>query len=326
MIRQTLFLIALLTLMLPYTASAMIDLNKYSEKIYKPTAIVAEHTIIETDIDQKIAIMRMSGVELDRQTALDHIINQQAILYFYKDRKLSEAAIDFTINKLAEENGMSNLEFNMLLKKFAIDIKHLRRHVAAHMILNVLVNERIKNMPQSQHILYAKAKSTIDEINRTDKMLSQPIIEYHFRNQSQVKVAEIIVKQGKNLQKIIELLREGQDFSQIKNKFPTEVELSTENGIVGWLNFNDISALYQQVIKSIKINQIGEPLIANNNLLFIKLIDIRNVEQSKKFLNPKYMKLTFEEKAEQLYNNRIAALVSLSILNEIKQQLYIEIL
>lgn len=326
MIRNILFLVALLTFILSDKAFAMIDLNRYSQKIYTPIAMVENHTITEMDIKQKMSIMHMSGIELDRQTALDHLITQEAILYFYKDRKRSEEAINFTINKLAEQNGISDIEFNILLKKFSIDIKHLRRHVAAHMILNEMVNEKIKTMPRSQLKLYEKSRSTIDEINRTDKILLQPVTEYHFNNKSQVKVAEIIVKQGKNLQSIIELLRQSQDFSLIKSSFPAEVELSTKDGLIGWLNFNEMSELYKQVIKNIGLNQIGEPLVANNNLLFIKLLDIKNISQSKRFLNPQYVNLNFQEKAQQLYNINITNLISHSLIQNIKQQLYIELL
>jgi parvulin-like peptidyl-prolyl isomerase len=326
MIRKIILLVAMTALVTPYTASAMIDLNRYSQKLYKPVAMVENHTITEVDIEQKMAIMQMSGIELTRAEVLEHLISQEAILYIYRDRPLSQEAINFTIQKLSAENGMSDIEFNSLLKKFSIEREYLKRHIAAHMILNEMIAERIKVIPESQRALFQKSQATINEINRTDTILLNPIIEYIFNKQSQVKIAEIVVKPGKNFQSIVELLRQGKTFDFIRNKFPSEVELSTQDGVIGWVNFSDMTDLYKDIIKNIKINQIGEPLVANNNYLFIKLLDIKNVDQSKRLLNPQYINLTFKEKTTQLYNGKIANLISHSIIQQLRQQLYIELL
>jgi hypothetical protein len=324
MIRKILLVVALSTI-IQGQATAMIDLNKYSQKLYKPVAMVENHTVTDEDLQQKIAIMRMSGIDLSREEALENLLNQEAILYTNKDRPLSQEAITFTIKKLSNDNGISEKEFQKLLAKFSVNMANLRKHVAAQMVINEMVMDRIKKIPQSQRHLYKKTRSTIEEINHNDKILSQPIIEYTFNKNSQVKIAEIIVKQEKNFQSIIELLKQGENFSVIKSKFPKEVEVATNDGIIGWLNFNEMSDLYKQVISSIKINQIGEPLVANNNFLFIKLLDIKNVTQSKKFLNPQYVNLAFNEKSDQLYNQKVANLISHNIIQQIRQQLYVEI-
>ena len=326
MIRKIIFLLAFSLIAIPYNTSAMIDLNRYSQKLYKPVAMVENRIITEKQLEQKIAILRMTGIDLTREEALANLINQEAILYKNRDFPISQDAINFTIKRFAVNNGISDGEFNKLLNKFGIERQYLIDHVAAQMLLNEMVMGALKKMPESQSSMYYKAHSTTKEIEQADKIFLEPKIEYTFNNKSQVKIAEMIVRQGKHLQSIIEALKEGESFSKIKSRFPNEIELSTQDGTIGWLNFNEMSELYQQVISNTKINNIAEPLVSNNNFLFIKLLDIKDVAQSKKFINPHYVNLTAKQKAEQLYNTNIATLISQNILQQLREQLYIEIL
>jgi hypothetical protein len=189
-----------------------------------------------------------------------------------------------------------------------------------------MVIEQLKEIPQTKRDLYNKSIVTKKQIEETDKLFSQPIIEYIFNKDSQVKLAEIIVKQGKNLQSIVEMLRQNESFTKIKNQFPNDVELAAQDGIIGWLNFNDMSDLYKTVVKNIKINEIGQPLTANNSFLFIKLLDKKNVTEIKKYINKDYLNLSFKYKAEQLQNKSLGVIISQNIIHQLKQQLYIEIL
>lgn len=324
MIRKILLIITIIAAT-QEQAIAMIDLKRYSEKIYIPIAQIENHTLTEEDLQQKMAIMRMSGLTPTRQEALNNLITQEIILHSHKNQQPQQEIINKTIGILARENGVSQVEFNQLLKKFDIKNQHLNKHITAQLILHDMVIERLKQIPQSKRDLYRKSLVTKEQIKQLDSFFSQPIIEYTFNKDSQVKVAEIIVKQGQNLQSIVEMLRQNQSFTKIKNQFPKDVELPTTDGTIGWLNFNDMSDLYKEVIKDIKINQIGQPLVAGNSFLFIKLLDIKDVKETKKYTNQDYINLTFNEKSDQMQNKALAAIISQNIINELRHQLNIEI-
>jgi hypothetical protein len=323
---RTILLVAALIAITPEKATAMIDIMKYSEKLYKPIAIVENYTITEEDLKQKMSIMAMSGLKLTREEAINNIINQVVILNSQKNKQPPQELINHAIRTIATENGISQVEFNQMLKKFDIKSQHLTQHIAAQLILNEMVIEQLKEIPQTKRDLYNKSIVTKKQIEETDKLFSQPIIEYIFNKDSQVKLAEIIVKQGKNLQSIVEMLRQNESFTKIKNQFPNDVELAAQDGIIGWLNFNDMSDLYKTVVKNIKINEIGQPLTANNSFLFIKLLDKKNVTEIKKYINKDYLNLSFKYKAEQLQNKSLGVIISQNIIHQLKQQLYIEIL
>lgn len=326
MMKKVLPLIGLLTIFSTENATAMIDLNRYSDKLYVPMARIEDQMITEHDLQQKMAILRMSGLSVSRSEALEHLIDQEIILYSHRDRIISQEAVNATIKKLINENNMTENEFDKIINEFGIDMKHLEKHIGAQLIVNDMIVSKIKNAPKTQRELYSKTEVTENEIKNGDAVLLKPVIYYDFTNQSQIRIAEIVVKKGKNVDNIIDMLRKNESFSKIQKSFPQDVELSGSEGDLGWLSFGEMSDLYKQAIKNTSVGRIAEPLISDNKLLFIKVLDVKNTKQSQKYLNPEYLQLSSNEKSDRLFNKTYANLISSNILNNLKKQLYIEIL
>ncbi len=326
MIKKVLGLVSLLVIFSSENAIAMIDLNRYSEKLYVPIVKIEDQVITEHDLQQKIAIMRISGNNINRHEATEALIDQELLLYHYKDRKISQDALDITIEKLAKENKLTKNSLEKTLVKFGIEKKYLEKHVAAQLILNDMMISKVKGAAEKQRHLFQTVTFVKEEIKKGDAVLLQPITQYNFTDKSIIKLSEIIVKRGENLESIIDMLRRNESFTRIKNAFPNDVELTAKDGSLGWLNFNEISDLYKEAIKNIIVNQIGEPLQSNDKLLFIKLIDVKNISKTKKYINPEYLNLSFREKSNYLFNKFYGNLISHNTISQLKRKLYIELL
>lgn len=329
MMRNIIILITSILYLISATqADAMIDLNRYSEKIYKPIAVIEDHTITEYDLQQKMAIIRMSGSNVDRATAIDHLIDQEVILYVCKDKEVSEEIITNAIAKIANENGLDEKKFSKLLQEFDIHIDSLKKHMKAQLLLNDMVMGSVASIAagQLEKKLYGQAFVTQEEIKKTDEVLLQPVSEYIFGKDSQVKIAEMQVKLDNNWQEIVDLLRRGESFAIIKRKFPNTVAISGGEGVIGWLKFGEMSELYQQFVSNVRINQIAEPLaLGEESVLFIKLLDVKNAEKSPRYINKDYRKLSQEQKVDLLLKNVHAKLIAANLVNQLKKQLFIQV-
>ncbi len=330
---KTIFKAAIITILLGHSineSSAMIDLNKYSKKLYTPVAIVDDVLITEKEVQQKINIMRMSGIDITRDAALENTINETVVLSSAKDKAISQDFIEGTISNLAAENGLSNDDFKQMLKKFGVEVKYLKKQIEAQIILNEMINNRLKELPNTKLIktLYKNSKIVKEQIKQNDNVFMKSSIEWKFNNDSQVKISEILISQNnqKNFEKIVELLRANTDFGIIKNKFPKDVEITGLDGAIGWVDYKDMSDEYKQVIKNSSIGYLTEPLVMGNKFLFIKILDIKNAIQSQKPTNQKYLKLSYDQKSEMIFNNIQSILCADNLLNQLKKQVFIQLL
>lgn len=310
------------------SVSAMIDLNKYSTKIYKPVAMVDDMIVNEYDVNQKMKIFKMSGIEMSFNDCLNQVIDEIVIINTSIIKKIPTDLLNKTITQLAHDNNLSVNEFKALLNKFDVDIKALYKHMTAQLILRDMLYEKMQllNTNNIAQKTYSKSLITQNEIQKNDALYSKPIIEYNFTKDSKVKIAEIIVKKTNNVQKIFDLLKNNTNFSEIKRKFPNDVELTGNDGMIGWVGFDELSSTYKEAIKNVRINHIAEPLVADDNLLFIKLLDVENAKTREKFLYSEYLKLTFEQKSKMLLSDIQLKLCADEFMSTLRKNFFIRLI
>jgi hypothetical protein len=328
---KTIFKALIITTFLPgyfiNESSAMIDLNRYAKNIYKPVAVVDEAIISEDDVQQTINIMRMSGVDITRDDAIDKAINETVILCA-GHKEISQSFVDSTISNLATENGLSDDDFNKMLTKFGVEMGYFRKQIEAQIILNEMIRDKVQS-DQNQAIkdLYKSAKAVKQQIIQNDQALTRASMHWQFNNNSQVKIAEILVSQKnqQNFDTIVNLLQSNTEFKIIKKQFPSDVSLTDGDGAIGWVDYNDLSETYKQVIKKSSIGHFTEPLAMEDKILFIKVIDIKNATQSQSGDNKEYLKLSYDRKSEMLLNNVKAKFYSETAINQLKKETFIQV-
>ncbi len=328
---KTIFKAVIITILLGYSineSSAMIDLNRYAKKIYRPVAAVDNMVITEDDVQQTVNIMRMSGIDMTRDDALEKTINETVILSA-GNKKISQSFVDSAISNLAAENKLSDDEFNKMLEKFGVEMQYFRKQMEAQIILTEMIRDKIQWGINNQAMkdLYKNTKVVREQINQNDKAVMRASMQWEFNKNSQVKIAEILISQKnqQNFDKIIELLRANIDFKIIKKQFPNDITITGDDGAIGWVDYNELSDAYKEVIKKSSISHLTEPLVMENNLLFIKLLDTRNATQSQSGINQQYIKLSYDRKSEMLFNNMQAKLYTETLINQLRKQTFIKV-
>lgn len=328
MMKKLILVIITLMAIKGQTAYGMIDLRKYSEKVYKPVAVVEDIMVSEDDVSQQQKIMRMSGIDTSRDEAMESVINDIVVILNAGDMQFPEEFLNQTINNLAKDNGVSTSDFKTKLTDFGIKFEYFKRYLEAKLILHdkiILQTRNIKNSTAFKD-LFKNSNFTKERIRINDEAMQKPFVEYKFSSSSKVEIAEIIVsnKNDKHFFKIIELLKNRVNFQKIKEKFPEDVEISGLDGYVGWINFNDMSNEYQTIINNVPVGGITEPLVLSDKFLFIKVLDMKDVSIKKTFNNQKYIKMSYDEKSEILLGSIQAKLYAADIINKMKKQMFIK--
>lgn len=309
-------------------AYGMIDLRKYSEKIYEPVAVVEGTMVAEDDVTQQQNIIRMSGIEASRDEVVESVINDIVIILSAKDMKVPEDFLNQTISNLASENGLSISDFKVKLNNSGIKFEYFKRYIEARLILHDMIILEVKNINKSALLkdLFKDSKSTKEYIRANDEAMQKPVIEYKLSPSSQIEIAEIIVsnRNDKHFFKIIELLKNKTPFQKIKEEFPEDVEINSHDGHVGWVKFSEMSKEYQTAINNVPVGNVAEPLVLGDKFLFIKVLDMKDVSIKKTFNNQKYIKMSYDEKADILLNSIQGKLYAADMINRIKKQMFIK--
>ncbi len=124
------------------------------------------------------------------------------------------------------------------------------------------------------------------------------------------------IENKKNIENILNLL-EQEEFEDVANNFSVSTT-SQDGGNIGWVNSKSLSKDILAEVGKLNIGDISKPIIKNNSILILKLVDKRSVKVSDKNKFDLRQNL-INQKKNQLFN-----LYSLSHLSKIKNNSLVE--
>ncbi len=131
-------------------------------------------------------------------------------------------------------------------------------------------------------LIYNKYNS---KININKKKLEKKIKEIDTTDQKEVFLSEIVLKNKKNdenFQQLIEEIKTSINeigFSNTASVYSIS-KSSKFGGKIGWFEKKNLSKQIYEKIKNLEINEFSEIIKLNNNLLILKIDDIRDVTQT----------------------------------------------
>lgn len=234
-------------------------------------------------------------------------INQENINNLKKDTL--ETLIDLRLKEIELEKFNLKIEsqkVNSYLKQLSKNSISSIENIFKNYDLdfNVLKQEIETELKWRQFIFETYSKRTsIDEktINYELKKLLNTSVNTN--NNMEVNLSEIEVIQSKNIsnkETIKKILQEIEinGFENTALKFSIS-DTSSAKGELGWVNINALSKTIKNIIKDMEINQISDPIIGDDNILFLKLNNKRM--NNKKIDEEKLKKILIQQKQNQIF-------------------------
>ncbi len=289
--------------------------NSLSAKIKNKIVVKIENQIITNyEIKNKILVSLILDNKEINQENINNLKNQtleNLILLKLKKIELKKTKLEKDSQKINSYlNFISSNDIIGLKKKFSIN----------KLDFNLFMEEvEIELMWQDYIYNIYSDKIQIDEKNLENEIneITSNTLQSNEYNLSEIELLTSNSEENKeNIQNVLNLL-EQEEFEDVANNFSVSTT-SKDGGNLGWINSKSLSKDIRKEIEKLNVGDISKPIIKNNTILILKLIDKRLVKTSDKNKSDLRKKL-INQKRSQLFN-----LYSLSHLSKIKNNSLVE--
>ena len=173
--------------------------------------------------------------------------------------KISDAELNVTMNRLATNNQMSLEEFIAFIEENEDSYEELR--------------EQMRKEMRIQRIQRGRVNSSIDITeNEFEAFLATD--ESLGALEPELLVRQILVRDIQTANKILQLIDNGDDFSEIAKEFSISSNASA-GGLINWRKLIDMPQLFEEALVKKSVGFISEPLESGSGFHVLKLEDKR---------------------------------------------------
>ncbi len=289
--------------------------NSLVAKIESNIVLKVENEIISNyEVKNKILSSLVLNNQEINQKNIDNV-KKQALdsLLLFKLKKIELSKYDFKINPKQINDYLNSISSN--------DIKTLKEKFEKNNLDYAFFIEEIETQFKWQQYIY-KIYSNKIEIDDNSINLE---IENLVKNQKKIeefRISKIEVLLD-NTEKDKETISEVKENIKLEGFELTAIKYSTslsseKKSDLGWINSKSLSPKIYTLVSKMKIGEISEPILSQNSVLFLKILDKRSSEPKKIDL-VKLKKNLINNKKNELFN-----LYSRSHLSKLKNTSLIE--
>lgn len=271
----------------PQRTSGIIQLDRI-------VAVVNNEVITQGELNDQMAIvarnLQKQGTALPPQEALqkqllERMINDLVQVQEAKETgiRVDDATLDKTLQRIAEENSVSNTEFRRLLEQDGITWSKFREDIRNQVVMSRLREREVEGNiavteaeVDTQLALEAREQGTEQEYRLAHILVVVP---------EQATTQQIEARRKRAMQALGEL-RKGADFAQISAQF-SDAPDALQGGNLGWRLASRMPAIFLEAMNTLKSGETSDILRSPNGFHIVKLLDKRgknavpSIQQSK---------------------------------------------
>ena len=226
----------------------------------KTTLILSNEIINQDNIDRTKKLILKSLIDL--KVKKDELKKYEMI-------KVEKSEINNSLDSLSKGDFIqfknkfqdNKLDYNLYIDELETE---LRWRKLIFFIYNKKVNiDETEINLELENILRKKNNENVDY------KLSELVVSFETEDIKNKKISEI----EKSINEI--------GFENSIQKFSESIS-KNESGNLGWINSQGLSKDIYDSVKKLKINEITKPIISTNNIIFLKLSDIKKIKLEKK--------------------------------------------
>ena len=275
---------------------------------------VGEEIKSSNELKNKIlTTLFLSGQEIN-QSSINNLKKQSLDSLIFDKLKLAE----LKKYEIETDNFRTNRYLNSISSN---NIKDLIDRFEKNNLNFDLYKKEIEIQMMWQELIYNiySSKINIDE-NTVNNELNNQLIKKS--SVKEFKISEIEIPSSmdetneKNIKDVIdEISKIGFANTAVKLSISSSAR---NNGEIGWVNSNSLSKKMKEIIFSLKVGDVSKPLIQQQSITFLKLLDVRETKINKVNIDELKKKI-IDQKKNELYN-----LYSRSHLSKLKNISFIE--
>lgn len=221
---------------------------------------------------------------------LERLITNRLILQEAKKLKISvsEEDIDTEIGKVIKENFYGAEDyFYQALEQYGITEDALRDDLKIELLLRKIVRDQI----------------TVTEEDTREYFIEN---QYLFNTPEQVEARHILVETRDEAEEIIQLLDEGQDFSELAKEHSIDTVSAQQGGNLGFFQRGEMVAEFEEVAFNLAVGSRSGPVETTHGFHIIEVLNRREAHEAtfdevKEAAKDKLLeKLVYEKMEEQI--------------------------
>ena len=173
--------------------------------------------------------------------------------------RISDAELNLTLSRLAANNQLSLEEFVVFVEENGDSYEDLREQMRREMRIQRIQRGRVNSSIDITEKEFEAFLATDDSLGALEPELL---------------VRQILVKDIKTANNIIELINNDGDFSEIAKEFSVSSNAQS-GGLINWRKLIDMPQLFEKALKKQPIGFISEPLKSGSGFHILKLEDKR---------------------------------------------------
>lgn len=240
-------------------------------------AKVGQKIITNFEIKNKIiGTLIISGEEINQVNINSLKKNTLESLILIRLKEIELESFNFKVDNQRVKNFLDRLSRN--------NTEKLKKNFNEYNLNFNLLEKEIETELKWKQFIYQKYsnKNIIDENsinNEIDKILNS-----NSKNSKEVNLSEIVIfnsTEKSNKESLSKILQEI-DINGFENtalKFSIS-DSSIDKGYLGWINISSLSNNIRSIVEKLQVNQVSAPIVEANNILILKLNDIRGIKNN----------------------------------------------
>lgn len=272
-------------------------------------ATVGNETITFADYQQFIkGLGNTEHTDVIDETLFKKLIEEKIILNEAKRRGIdaNDGEIDEGIEEFKEQGGLSQKDFEKLLKEEDMNIRSFRNLMKDKIMMSKLVSEDV----DSKVTVMDKEIEDFYTANKKSFISSPETVEIEaifLRLKEGASVTEITDLKRKSL-KIAEQLRDGESFKRLVSKYSDE-PLRSQNGLLGTFKKGTLLPPLDKKAFLMEKDEISDPIWVSDGVYILHIINksdkrFKPIEEVKDEIRDRL----YKEKREKMFNEWIKAL------------------
>ncbi|MGA9855474.1 MAG: peptidylprolyl isomerase [Gammaproteobacteria bacterium] len=267
------------------TAAAIAKASSTGVLLDRVVAVVNDQVILQSELDVRVAAItrqiQAEGTTLPPENILRKQVLDQTIITklelqqaAIKGISVSDDALNQTVNRIAERNGIT---FNQLPEKlqqsginYADFRQELRNQLIIHNLQQQLVNDQMHITPreiQAQIAMDAANGNANSQYHISQILVTLPL------DPSAAQVAEA----RKKAQDIYQQIKKGADFAAMAVEY-SQGQQALKGGDLGWRKGSELPTIFADVIRQMKPGDVTEPLSSPSGFHILKLDDVKRAD------------------------------------------------
>ena len=256
--------------------------------VEKIVAVVGNDIILQSEVEDRAAPMmadiaaisnpgqRTARASALRRQILERMVDEQLLVQEAADLKVSVGSeeVDKSIEQIKKDYGLDDTQLREELRKQGMSLatyrQNTRREILKYRIINIAVGSKISVSDADVQSYYDRHMQSANlQVRASHIFLAIPEGADTATAQEKEKQAQLLLQRAQS----------GEDFSRLAREYSEDPATRAEGGDLGWFGKDILPKPIEELVFSMKVDEVRGPVRADRGFHVIKLLGRRAQDQ-----------------------------------------------